>query len=97
MLPPARDNQAAADVLGVRIGTISPFIQWVAVRPDTLRSGDVSGYEVHEGLVSSLFRPRSTNMANVAHFMCALASYEEAWARWRGEFPVIVNAEALKR
>jgi hypothetical protein len=32
--------------------------------------GDVSEYMLHKGLVSSLFAPASTNMANVAHFMC---------------------------
>jgi len=91
-LPPAKDNQAAADFLCDRVGTSRSFIQWVAVRPDTLREGDVSAYTLHEGLVSSLFRPGSTNMANVAHFMCHLVCNEDAWNRWRGKLAVIVNA-----
>lgn len=95
-LPPAGDNQAAADFLCDRVGTDSRFIQWVVVRPDTLREGDVSDYAVHEGLVSSLFRPGSTNMANVAHFMCELVNDDEAWKRWRGKLPVIVNANGVQ-
>ena len=91
VLPPARDNQEAADFLCETVGTSSSFVQWAAVRPDTLLEGDVSEYTLHENLVSSLFRPDSTNMANVAHFMCELVSSDVAWARWRGKLPVIVN------
>ena len=42
--------------------------------------------------MDSLFRPSQTNMANVAHFMCELATDAEVWAAWRGRLPVIVNA-----
>ncbi len=59
------------------IETADPYAQWVAVRPDTLREGDVTEYALHEGLVDSLFRPGETNMANVAHFMCELATDPE--------------------
>ena len=64
----------------------------MAVRPDTLKEGDVTEYALHEGLVDSLFRPGETNMANVAHFMCELATDPEVWAAWQGKLPVIVNA-----
>jgi len=74
LLPPASDNQQAADFLQERIGPSNPFVQWAVVRPDTLLEGDVSEYTVHEGLVSSLFAPGQTNMANVAHFMCELVT-----------------------
>jgi hypothetical protein len=92
LLPPSMDNQRAADFLHDGIGSSAPFVQWVAVRPDTLREGDVSGYDLHPTLVSSLFKPDSTNMANVAHFMCELVTDSETWERWRGKLPVIVNA-----
>ena len=92
VLPPARDNQKAADFLCNGVGTSSSFVQWAAVRPDTLLEGDVSEYTLHENLVSSLFRPDSTNMANVAHFMCELVRSDMVWARWSGKLPVIVNA-----
>lgn len=91
LVPPANDNQYAADVLLGDIGTSNPFVQWVAVRPDTLVEGDVTEYAVHESLVASLFKPDSTNMANVAHFMCELATDPETWGEWRGKLPVIVN------
>lgn len=94
VLPPAMDNQRAADVLGRDIGVADPFVQWVAVRPDTLLDGDVTEYALHEGLVSALFRPASTNMANVAHFMCALATDATLFDAWKGKLPVIINAAA---
>ncbi len=43
LLPPAKDNQRAADFLCGEIGADNPFVQWVAVRPDTLLDGDVIG------------------------------------------------------
>jgi uncharacterized protein YbjT (DUF2867 family) len=92
LVPPARDNQRAADFLHEVIGAADPCAQWVAVRPDTLRDGDVTEYALHEGLTDSLFRPGETNMANVAHFMCELVADPEVWAAWRGRLPVIVNA-----
>ena len=92
LVPPARDNQRAADFLHDVIEAADPYAQWVAVRPDTLKEGDITEYALHEGLVDSLFRPGETNMANVAHFMCELATDPEVWAAWRGRLPVIVNA-----
>ncbi len=91
LVAPARDNQRAADFLHDVVEADNPFAQWVAVRPDSLKDGDVTEYALHEGLVDSLFRPGETNMANVAHFMCELATDAEAWATWRGKLPVIVN------
>jgi hypothetical protein len=94
VIPPARDNQRAADYLHDVIMAADPCVQWAAVRPDTLKEGDVTEYALHEGLVNSLFRPRETNMANVAHFMCELAANPDVWAAWRGRLPVIVNASS---
>ena len=91
LVPPARDNQRAADFLQDVIEAADPYAQWVAVRPDTLKDGGVTEYALHEGLVDSLFRPGETNMANVAHFMCDLATDPRTWARWQGKLPVIVN------
>jgi nucleoside-diphosphate-sugar epimerase len=92
VLPPARDNQRAADLLLEEIGPDNAFLEWVAVRPDSLLEGEASAYRAHEGLVDSLFSPGRTNMANVAHFMCELVTNSEAWAAWRGKQPVLVNA-----
>jgi hypothetical protein len=92
LLPPANDNQRAADFIQEQIGQANPFVQWAVVRPDALLDGDVSGYTLHEGLVSSLFAPDQTNMSNVAHFMCELVTDPKTWETWKGKFPVIVNA-----
>ena len=92
LIPPARDHQRAADFLDDVVEAGDRYVQWVAVRPDSLKEGDVTEYALHEGPVDSLFRPGETNKANVAHFMCELATDAEAWAAWRGKLPVIVNA-----
>jgi uncharacterized protein YbjT (DUF2867 family) len=94
LLPPANDNQRAADFLIREIVPSNPFVQWAAVRPDTLLDGDVSEYVLHEGIVASLVKPDDTNMANVAHFMCELATDATVWAEWSGKLPVIVNVAA---
>jgi nucleoside-diphosphate-sugar epimerase len=96
VLPPAADNQRAADVLLEQVGPNNAFVQWVVVRPDSLLEGDVSEYTLHEGLVNGLFAPGSTNMANVAHFMCELATDPGTWSEWRSKLPVIVNAAASR-
>ncbi len=94
VLPPARDNQRAADFLLEKIGPDDAHVQWAVVRPDTLLEGEVSRYELHEGLVNGLFAPGSTNMANVAHLMCELVTNPKTWADWKSKLPVIVNAAA---
>jgi nucleoside-diphosphate-sugar epimerase len=94
VLPPAKDNQRAADFLHETIGASSPFVEWTAVRPDTLLEGDASEYTLHEGLVSSLFAPDSTRRANVAHFMCELVTNPKAWEDWKAKLPVIIDAKA---
>jgi hypothetical protein len=94
LLPPAGDNQRAADFLHHEIGTSDPFVRWAVVRPDALLEGDVTGYTLHEGLVSSLFAPRSSRMANVAHFMCELVTSPKTWDEWSGKSPVILDAAA---
>ena len=91
VLPPARDNQRAADFLLEKIGPRNPFVQWGVVRPDALLEGEISEYALHEGLVNRLFAPGRTNMANVAHFMCELVTSPQTWADWSGKLPVITN------
>ncbi len=91
VLPPARDNQRAADFLLEQLGLEHPFVHWVVVRPDALQEGDVTAYTVHEGLVDSLWSPGRTNMANVAHMMCELVTDAQTWATWRSQLPVVVN------
>lgn len=97
LVPPAKDNQAAADFLMGHAGSVSPYVEWVTVRPDTLVEGDVSEYVVHEGIVATLAKPDDTAMSNVAHFMCELVCDGATWRTWRGKLPVIVNASAPHR
>ena len=94
LVPPARDNQSAADYLACEIGEDHPFVSWVVVRPDSLVEGEASAYRANDGLVASLFRPDKTRMANVARFMTELTSNDAAWRRWRGKMPVIVDETA---
>lgn len=97
LVPPARDNQSAADLLRVGVGRGHPKIRWVVVRPDTLLDGDVSPYEVHPELVDSLHRAGTTRMANVAHFVADLVTSETTWARWEGTMPAIVDVRVVPR
>lgn len=91
LVPPARDNQRAADFLRGVVGAGHPFVEWVAVRPDTLLDGDVSDYSLHEGVVGRLFAPNSTTMANVAHFVCELATDPKVREEWACRLPVIID------
>ncbi len=92
LVPPARDNQRAADFLAHEIGPSNSAVEWVVVRPDTLLDGEVTEYRLSGELVSSIFRPDETNMANVAHFMCELTTDDTTWKSWKCSMPVIVNA-----
>jgi uncharacterized protein YbjT (DUF2867 family) len=94
VLPPARDNQLAADFLCLTIGPTDPHLEWVIVRPDTLIEGGISQEAVHPGLVASLFHPDNSTMSNVAHFQCELACEARVWEEWKGQLPVIVDATA---
>jgi hypothetical protein len=91
LIPPARDNQRAAELLYRQAGASDSHVEWVIVRPDTLTEGEVSGYTVHRTLVSSLFKPDKSSMANVAHFMSELVCDAQVWREWRGQLPVIVD------
>jgi nucleoside-diphosphate-sugar epimerase len=92
VLPPVRDNQRAADVLLHEVGPDDPHLQWVAVRPDTLIEGDDAPFALHDTLVASIWRPDQTRMSQVAHLVCDLVTDDEAWQRWRGRMPVLVDA-----
>lgn len=91
LVPPARDNQRAADFLADAVGAGNAFVEWAVVRPDSLLEGEVSSYALHEGLVNTISSPGQTRMANVGHFLCELATEARTWATWKGRLPVITD------
>lgn len=93
LLPPHPDNEKAADYLRVNIGQSNPYIEWVAVRPDTLINEDsVTKYTLHKSPTrSALFSPGKTSRINVANLMSRLITDENLWVQWKGQMPVIYN------
>lgn len=98
LLPPHVDNEQAADFLRTCIGQSHLFIEWVAVRPDSLTDEvEVSEYEIHQSPTrNAIFDAGSSSRINVANFMANLATDSELWDVWRGKMPVIYN-DANKR
>jgi len=93
LLPPHVDNEQAADFLRTSIGQSHLFIEWVAVRPDSLTDEvAVSEYEIHQSPTrNAIFDAGSSSRINVANFMANLATDSELWGIWRGKMPVIYN------
>jgi nucleoside-diphosphate-sugar epimerase len=93
LLPPHPDNEKAADYLRVNVGQSNPYIEWVAVRPDTLIDEEsVTGYSLHKSPTrSALFNPGKTSRINVANLISRLITDEKLWEKWKGQMPVIYN------
>jgi NAD(P)H-binding len=93
LLPPQVDNEMAADYLRTKIGQNDKDIEWVAVRPDSLRdASEVTAYEVHPSPTrSAIFNPGVTSRINVGHFMADLITDDDTWNKWKGQMPVIYN------
>ena len=95
LLPPHSDNEKAADYLRLSIGQKNKFIEWAAVRPDSLIDNDmVSEYDVHASPIrSAIFNPGKTSRINVGNFMARLLVEKELWDQWKGQMPVVYNRE----
>ncbi len=93
LLPPHADNEQAADYLRTQIAPNDGAIEWAAVRPDSLiDESEVTDYEVHASPTrSAIFNPGKTSRINVGHFMADLITDKDAWAKWKGQMPVIYN------
>lgn len=93
LIPPHADNEQAADYLRTCIGHNHLFIEWVAVRPDSLTDEvEVSEYKVHQSPTRNvIFDAGSSSRINVANFMANLATDSALWDVWRGKMPVIYN------
>jgi hypothetical protein len=98
LLPPHVDNEKAADYLRTQIGQNNQFIEWAAVRPDGLIDNDeVTEYDIFPAPTrSAIFNAGKTSRINVAHFMSKLITDDTTWKSWKGQMPVIYNAESLK-
>ncbi len=94
LVPPQPDNEQAAEHLRAVIGKNNPFIEWVAVRPDSLINlEEVTSYTLHASPARSpIFDPGKTTRINVANFMARLITDNELWENWKGQMPVIYNA-----
>ena len=97
LLPPQVDNEQAADYLRTRIGQSDHFIEWVAVRPDSLVDKDeVTEYELYLSPIrSAISNAGKTSRINVGHFMADLITNDEVWNKWKGQMPVIYNKTSL--
>jgi putative NADH-flavin reductase len=98
LLPPQRDNELAIEYLFDTVGVNNKYIEWVAVRPDTLiNEVEVSEYTVHPSpLRSPIFDAGKTSRINVADFMVSLLKDEKLWEKWKYKTPVIYNMESKK-
>lgn len=93
LLPPQRDNELAIGYLIDTVGVNNKYIQWIAVRPNTLINEDeVSEYTVHPSPIRSpIFDAGKTSRINVADFMVSLLKIEKLWEEWKYKTPVIYN------
>lgn len=97
LIPPHSDNEKAAEYLRKVVGQNNKYIQWVALRPDSLIDEEnVSPYAIHPSPIRSpIFNPGKTSRINVGHFMAELLTDEATWNRWKGQMPVIYNNHSL--
>ena len=92
-IPPHRDNETAAEHLHQVVGIKNKYIEWCAVRPDTLINADVSPYEIDASPSTGIFTGRPTTRSNVAHFMVELIEKSKLWSKWKLQMPVIMNSK----
>ena len=95
LLPPHADNELAADFLRSDIGQDNEFIEWVVARPGGLvEESETTEYTAQPSPCKNvIFNDGRTSRINVANFMARLAAEPELWATWKGQMPVIYNAE----
>lgn len=93
LLPPQKDNEQAVHYLKRVIGKDDSYIEWIAVRPDTLINEEsVTGYTVHNTLMRNpVFNAGSTSRINAGHFFMRLLLDEQQWEQWKYHMPVIYN------
>ncbi|MGF1695318.1 SDR family oxidoreductase [Vibrio lamellibrachiae] len=97
VLPPHLDNEKAVAFLQHNVEEQSPFIQWVAVRPDSLTNQiDVAPYDLHSSPTNDpIFDAKKTSRINVAHFMAELITSPQLWSHWQSKLPVIYDSAQM--
>lgn len=95
LLPPHTDNIEAAEYLRTTIGKNHNYVEWVAVRPDSLiDEGTVTPYTLEASPVRGvIFDSGKTSRINVADFMARLSYDAGLFEQWKGQMPVINNVE----
>ncbi len=94
-LPPHVDNEEAARYLQYKVSSSSSYLEWVAVRPDSLFDQPTkTDFTVHVSpTCDPLFAALKSSRINVASFMVDLISSPQAWSDWKNEMPVLYNEE----
>ena len=93
LVPPHRDNEAAAKYIYSDIGTDKSF-EWTVVRPtDLVDAEKTSKYIAYDKPMGGLFGDNTVSRINVAQFMVDLLISDEAWKTWVYKMPVVHNAE----
>mmetsp|Transcript_2677 Transcript_2677/g.4797 ORF Transcript_2677/g.4797 Transcript_2677/m.4797 type:complete len:269 (-) Transcript_2677:111-917(-) len=92
LVPPHRDNEAAAALVANEVGTKEESVlEWCVVRPTDLIDGEVSEYELFDKPKGSLFGGGEATRSNVAKCMVELILKDELWAEWKFKMPVLHN------
>ena len=89
MIPPHRDNEAAAAFLSDAVAQGSEFVEWAVVRPTDMINGAVSKYSLYENPQGGLFGAGQTTRANVAKFMVDMILNGDLWQDWKFKMPVL--------
>ena len=95
LVPPHRDNEAAAKYVYEDVGTdMSKSFEWAVVRPtDLVDAEKTSKYVTYDKPVGGLFGDNTVSRINVAKFFVDLLTSDDLWQTWVYKFPVVHNAE----
>lgn len=95
LVPPHSDNEQAAEYLRTQVGPNDPFVEWAAVRPDSLIDmEEKTEFQIYASPSrSAIFNPGKTSRINVADFMSEMLTKQALWDHWHSQMPVIYNSE----
>lgn len=101
LLPPHVDNVKTSHYLYDEVKSHNPHVEFCVVRPELLVNGDkgaspLPSFRMSESLQNGIFGGATTTRGNVGCFMADLVTDAQAWARWKGKFPQIVDVKDAK-